>query len=114
LFVTFADTDGDGPVDLATATRQRVQLYVNDGGCYGKPVFNQRVDDGIDVEFGDADGDLDTYIQTGGEHDDQLFLNRDGGRDFQPGRKLKSPPAALAIPSSQSRIIAAWAAPRFW
>jgi hypothetical protein len=40
----------------------------------------------------DADGDLDMYVQEGGELPDQIFLDDEKGLGFTPGPKLASPP----------------------
>jgi VCBS repeat protein len=89
--VQFADVNGDGRPDMATITRTQVQLFLNVGGKYpAKPVFSRTVTDGIDVAFGDVDGDgdLDMYVQTGGTRPDQIFLNDGGGTKWAPSVQL--------------------------
>src|SRR5206468_1704162 len=57
--VVFVDVNGDGHPDLATVESSRVQIFLNVGGRYAKPVLTLKVTDGKDVGFGDVDGDGD-------------------------------------------------------
>jgi hypothetical protein len=103
--VEFVDVNGDGRPDLATVTKANVQIYLNVGGHYGRPVLDQKVTKGKDVAFGDVDGDgdPDMYVVTSGNNPDQVFLNDGHGRKWTAGPELASPPggsgdSAVAIP----------------
>ncbi len=89
----FADVNGDGRPDLVTVEKTVVRLYLNEGGKYGKPVFTDKVSDGMDVGFGDANGDgtLDMYVLQGGTKGGQLFLNEDHGTKWKKSVKLAAP-----------------------
>jgi hypothetical protein len=104
--VVFADLNGDGRPDLATVTQTAVNVYLNEGGKYGKPVFTQKVSDGMDVAFGDVNGDgtLDMFLLQGGTKGGQIFLNEGGGLKWKASLKLPAPPkgagdAVDAIPN---------------
>ena len=93
--VHFVDVNDDGKPDLATVTATRVQLFLNEGGKYpSKPVFNLKVTDGVDVAFGDVNGDgaPDMFVLQGDRNGGQIFLNDGGGQKWTPGPKTPAPP----------------------
>jgi hypothetical protein len=103
--VKFADLNGDGRPDMTTVTRTDVRIFLNVGGHYGHPVLFQKVTNGKDIAFGDADGDgdLDMFVVTSGNTPDRLYLNNDNGRKWTAGPELPSVPggsgdAVEAIP----------------
>ncbi len=82
-----ADLDGDGDLDLVTATLRAFQYQLNDAGVFGGPVQIGAVPSGgdgwaVDVGDIDGDGDSDVYGMIGDmdlltNPDDVVFL-RDG------------------------------------
>ena len=89
----FADVNGDGRPDLVTVEQTVVRLYLNEGGKYGKPVFTDKVSDGMDVAFGDANGDgaLDMFVLQGGNKGGRIFLDEDNGSKWKASVKLPAP-----------------------
>jgi hypothetical protein len=87
--VEFADVNGDKRPDLASIGGARVQVFLNEGGHYGQPVFDRELTLGVDVAFGDVDGDgdLDLYVQHASGSRDVVFLN-DGEGHFTAGPTL--------------------------
>jgi hypothetical protein len=93
--VHFVDVNHDGKPDLATVTATRVQLFLNKGGKYpSKPAFSLKVNNGVDVAFGDVNGDgtPDMFVLQGDRNGGQIFLNDGSGQKWTPGPKTPAPP----------------------
>ena len=82
-----ADVDGDGDVDVlsASSNNDTIAWYENDGGV--DPVFNQRVititaDNAQSVYAADVDGDGDLDVLSASRNDDTIaWYENDGGAD---------------------------------
>jgi hypothetical protein len=80
------DLNGDGRLDLATATVSRLEVRLNTAGRFPTTSYALALSDGRDLAVGDADGDgdQDIYVSQGmnATVPDQLLLNTGSGASY--------------------------------